>query len=95
MLKYLQFNFYEPEVKIIREGGTEELKRMYITGVGRCFVTKKFLSKQGIHVSTVSPGTIFGELQMIIPNNTDFTLESQQHAILVSISRSDMEQLFR
>ena len=50
---------------------------MYITGVGRCHVFKKFQSKINLHVSTVEPGTIFGELEMIIPNMTDFSLESQ------------------
>lgn len=80
-----------PEANIIQEG--EELTKMYITGVGRCNVYQKFQSKTNILVSEVIPGTIFGELQMLVPGKADFTLVSQQHSILVSISRMEMEKI--
>lgn len=38
-------------------------------------------------IGIAEQGTIFGELQMVIPNQADYQLESQQHTSAITITK--------
>ena len=75
LITCLEINFFYPEQALICQN-SGILNRMIITGVGCCQVYQFNQLNQLILIGEADEGQIFGEEQMMFPNEADYTLIS-------------------
>lgn len=70
------------------------MNHMFITGDGRCCIYQYFGYNRKVLIGITDRGNVFGEAQILFPMKADYTLESQQHSISVTISKESLEAVF-
>lgn len=88
----LQFYFYLPEYKILRQQDTS-VKKVFVTGSGKCNVYSNLHYTKDTLIGIIDEGMVLGECQFIFNTSSYVTIEAKQHISMAAIDNEDLNDI--